>query len=97
MKELIIQIPEWAEPLNIRVFAGLELLASKPAGQDRLFIKSSRCNQCGDCCRNIKGDFPPQTDGICNYLVGNKCGLGTTRPFSCGFEVHYPDCPEQFE
>ena len=94
--QITIEIPEWAEKNHIYVFAGIELLAYRHLGQP-VKIKELRCDKCGDCCRNIKGNFPPQTNGVCDYLRGNICGLGTSRPFSCGFPNLRFDCAETFK
>ena len=93
--ELVIQLPEWAEQLDIRIFAGMELLAFKHF-KGPLMLKTSRCNQCGDCCKQIKGDFPPHTDGVCDFLKDNVCSLGTSRPFSCGFPNTKFVCAEKY-
>ena len=94
--ELTINIPDWAEDKNIYVLAGIELLAYKYVGHP-MKEKVSRCDQCGDCCRNFKGDGSTWTDGTCNYLRDNVCSLGVERPFSCGMPNDKFDCAEVFK
>ena len=94
--KLEIDIPEWAEKKNLFVFAGMEMLAFRYVGQ-KIHLKTSRCDKCGDCCRNIKGDFPPQTDGVCDFLKDTVCSLGTSRPFSCGFPNTRFECAEKYD
>lgn len=52
-----------------------------------------RCNQCGECCRNL--DKSPlyaalhDGDGVCRYLEGNLCGIYDTRPLLCRIDESY--------
>lgn len=75
---------------NIRIFAGIDLIAEKLRG-DKWKIKISGCSMCGKCCMNLKEDHPfPIIDGQCIYLenppgYGYKwiCGLRVNRPQGC--------------
>lgn len=93
---MVIDLPEWAEGKNLYIFAGIETVAYKYLNRP-LKVKTSRCDQCGDCCRNIKGDYPPQTDGVCDHLKDNICSLGVLRPFTCGFPNEKFECAERYD
>ena len=75
---------------NLRIFAGIELIAEKNRG-DKWQIKISGCSMCGECCKQLPKNFIfPTINGQCIYLVnpegyGDKwiCGLKTNRPFGC--------------
>jgi len=76
---------------TLYVFAGIDLIARKYRGEKNWTVKIQRCSQCGDCCWNLKKEFPlPVVDGRCVYLTqpegyGGKwfCSLGISRPFGC--------------
>lgn len=85
----------WAKTQNIYVLAGIEVLGHKEFGDD-LHVKTSRCNQCGECCKTVNlGDWnnppiPVLPAGHCAYRILEpgttdkyRCVLGTDRPFSC--------------
>ena len=52
-----------------------------------------QCDMCGECCRNLdKSDVYAQLhngNGICKYLVGNKCSIYIERPLLCRVEESY--------
>ena len=92
--KIILEIPddivEDLKERNIRVFAGMDLIAEKTRG-DKWKIKTRGCSMCGECCKHLPKEHPfPVIDGQCIYLInppgyGNKwiCGLGINRPFGC--------------
>ncbi len=51
------------------------------------------CSRCGLCCKHI--DKIPQLseyhdgDGICRYLVDNKCSIYESRPDICNVDYVY--------
>ena len=51
------------------------------------------CNCCGECCRNLDKTNIYKTlnrgDGICRYLVGNKCSIYKDRPLLCRVDESY--------
>lgn len=52
-----------------------------------------RCDQCGLCCRSLKDidlykDLD-RGDGICKYLVENKCSIYNDRPLLCRIDKCY--------
>lgn len=100
--EITVKIPEWAEGRRIYVYAGISLLAYKHPDGDKVYRKTGLCNQCGDCCRNIKGSWIyPVVDGTCIHLdQNNLCDLGVNRPFACGWptwQKDIPHCTETFD
>jgi len=75
---------EWTDERNIYIFAGIEIFIKRDLGQ--WYIKTERCNKCGECCRRIK----------CEHLIfkANEwlCDYGVDRPFNCC--VH--EAPEEY-
>lgn len=55
-------------------------------------LKPFPCDACGECCRQIdkvEGLKHLQTDGVCKYLVNNKCSIYNSRPDLCRYEKVY--------
>lgn len=52
-----------------------------------------KCDQCGECCRHLNlSELYASLDsgnGICKYLVGNKCSIYNERPLICRVEESY--------
>ena len=52
-----------------------------------------KCDCCGECCRNLdKSDIYKQLnrgDGVCKYLVDNKCSIYYERPLECRVDESY--------
>ena len=101
-----LELPEWANKKHIRIFAGVELVAYKKVNENEFSIKTSRCNFCGECCKNVRIDHMFGRDketGNCQWLRKNgdtyECGLGMGRPFSCCASVpkHISECTEKFK
>ncbi len=51
------------------------------------------CNQCGECCKHLY-KIPAMKnfnrgDGICKYLINNKCSIYNKRPNICRGEYLY--------
>ena len=51
------------------------------------------CDMCGECCRNI-GNSPlfmdfDNGDGVCKFLVGDKCSIYPVRPLFCQIDLCY--------
>ncbi|KMV31450.1 hypothetical protein AB733_04815 [Photobacterium swingsii] len=52
-------------------------------------LKPFDCEACGECCRHIhlvEGLKHLQTNGVCDYLEGNKCRIYSRRPELCQYE-----------
>lgn len=90
---------------NIRILAGIDLIAEKLRG-DKWKIKVSGCSMCGKCCMDLKKDHPfPVIDKQCIYLVnpegyGDKriCGLRINRPHGCAISNPTADyCTVKYE
>ena len=51
------------------------------------------CDMCGECCRNISGvELLAEYDngnGVCKYLIGNKCSVYEKRPLICKVDDFY--------
>jgi len=103
-----VNIPDWAKGRNLRIFAGIELLAYKRPTDEKWHVKVSRCNMCGKCCMNLP-DYhylrewrDPET-GNCKYLEKRgdtyECKLGMGRPFACCMSnpSRIEECSEKFE
>ena len=93
-----MDLPLWAERFSIYVLAGIELLGYKFAGEP-FYVKTARCNQCGNCCRSVnfshwtRSPGLPVVDDACIFLVPEpgtsdkfRCSLGVERLFSCCVE-----------
>lgn len=103
--EISDNIVDQLKDRNIRVFAGIDLIAER-LRSDKWKIKVSGCSMCGKCCMNLKKEHPfPVIDGQCVYLVnpsgyGDKwiCGLGVNRPHGCAVSTPATDyCNVKFE
>jgi len=107
--EITLEIPDNIvsdlKDRNIRVFAGIDLIAEKLRG-DKWKIKTSGCSMCGKCCKDLGKVYPfPVIDGQCIHLVnppgyGDKwfCGLGVNRPFGCAILTPTADyCKVKYE
>lgn len=68
-----LTIPKWAENRHIYIIAGSEVIAKKEANNP-FEIKTSRCNLCGECCKNCSPDWHLgiKEDGSCHYLIYEK-------------------------
>ena len=95
-----MKLPEIDDSLKerrIRILAGVELVAQKNSGDDFWLVKTTSCDNCGECCM----DFPPtpfgcDEEGKCNALVkyGNRwrCSKWADRPFRCLSDPIDVDC-----
>lgn len=103
---IVLDLPDWVDERNIRVFAGIELVAKcSPGGLWQ--IKTARCVQCGRCCTGLRRFHPfPIVDGQCAHLQQqpgkhNKrwlCALGANRPFGCSTATPNADyCSVRYE
>lgn len=89
--KITLDLPEWVDERNVRVFAGIELVAKcSPGG--RWEIKTTRCSQCGRCCSDLGPNHPfPTINRQCVHLQKQPgkdnttwlCALGINRPFGC--------------
>lgn len=89
--KITLDLPDWVDERNLRIFAGMEPVAiRRPGGQWQ--IKTSRCSQCGRCCTNLGPNHMfPLIHGQCIYLTKQPgkhnprwdCGLGLARPYAC--------------
>lgn len=52
-----------------------------------------QCDACGMCCRNLsKSDIYIELDrgdGVCRYLLRNKCIIYKNRPIICKVDASY--------
>jgi len=66
---------KWTDERNIYIFAGIEIFIKRDLG--KWYIKTERCNKCGECCRRVK----------CEHLIfrANEwlCDYHIDRPFQC--------------
>lgn len=106
-QKITIELPEWAQERHIYILAGIEMVAFKLYGEDRLHIKTIRCCSCGDCCEGlpVNGTLPVGSDGNCSYLeksVGGvrECSLGVYRPVGCSVGLqrrNHPKCTTEYK
>ena len=97
-------LPDWTERKNLYIFAGIEVVAYRIKGE-KWMVKTSRCSQCGNCCKNLDSRFPFGVNGVCKYLqkeVGDNdrwlCGLAGLRPHGCSVSSSsYEKCTVKYE
>ncbi len=86
--KITVDLPSWVDERNIRIFAGVELVAFKLAADNFFHVKSSRCSHCGDCCKGLSKFWHHglNEEGNCKHLISKDgkflCGLDEV-PFSC--------------
>jgi len=103
--EVIKNLPDYAKNQEILILVGMELLARHLPG-NKLQIKITRCNFCGECCL----DYPNapkewiDDEGKCIKLVKDKiypdievlkCCATYHKPYSCLHDpnkLNTPDC-----
>ena len=87
--KVILDLPDWVDERNLRLTAGVELVALKAHNDSFWKIKDARCNACGDCCTGLKNHVYPLVEGECIHLqapdvVGKRmCGLALYRSRIC--------------
>lgn len=74
---------------ELYIHSGLNLIAIR-RDDGKWYVKTSHCNRCGECCKNVSVGFPFRDEnGNCKYLSPNgQCILGIHRPFSCIMDFH---------
>ena len=83
-----LEIPDWAFEKEIYIHSWTELVALRRE-DGKWYVKTNRCNMCGDCCKNLGEGFPYRgEDKTCIYLKDNKCSMGLHKPFSCIMDFH---------
>jgi hypothetical protein len=93
--KITIDIPE--DGRQFQAFSGRELIAFVKGDGDTLYIKTTSCNYCGECCMEspstIYGD---DEEGKCKALVRTgdiwECGVGIEVPFRCLGDPKDVDC-----
>jgi len=100
VKDMILNLPDWAQDQEISLIAGLEMLVHRVPGNP-IEIKRVRCNFCGDCCLDYPhSPYGNDDEGKCNMLERNahgqwKCQAKFDRPFRClqdPLKANSPDC-----
>ena len=105
-----LEIPDWVEEKldfpedEIYIHSYTELIAIRRHKKWYVKTSSSRCDMCGNCCKNLGNNFPYRgEDGTCIYLKDNKCSMGIHKPFSCIMDFHDDprikpkNCTEEFK
>lgn len=86
-----VELPEWCAERHIYIMAGIELAAWKPYGENVIYVKAERCNQCGICCKNLPPKYPlPKKENMdCQFLEKQGetfiCSIAGHRPWTCAF------------
>ena len=101
---IIIDLPDWVEDQEIKILAGMEMVAKKMPWDDFWVIKETRCNYCGDCCMDVptgegKWLYPVTKEGICSKLYEEDgkmlCGAKFDKPYRClddPLKANSPNC-----
>jgi len=108
MPNIILELPDWAMAGQLRlVLNDMELVAYKEPGLDSpWFIKTGRCNNCGECCLFVGETtlVPTDEEFKCAYLTKNGdkwlCNAGAFRPAACLGDPSkdlYPDCSVEYK
>jgi len=122
MFKIELELPDWADNQELYIHTyDLELVAIrrnfeagfkewKGSNGAKWYVKTIRCNRCGECCRHIAEGNPMYKDAIkkdgmviCPHLKDNLCDMGIHRPFSCVMDFHDDpklkpkECVETFE
>ena len=93
-----IEIDDKYAERKILILAGVELVAFKNPGDNFIYVKTTSCNKCGECCMDEPiTHFGNDDEGKCNMLVQNgpewECGAGDKRPWCCLDDPKgYPTC-----
>jgi MinD superfamily P-loop ATPase len=66
--KVVLDLPDWVDERNLRLTAGVELVAVKAHNHDYWRVKDERCNMCGDCCTGLKNHIYPTVNGDCIHL-----------------------------
>lgn len=52
-----------------------------------------KCDMCGECCRHLNLSelykYLDRGDGVCRFLMGNKCSIYNSRPLLCRVDESY--------
>lgn len=80
--KIAFDLPDWAEGKNIRVFAGIEMVARVMVGRPPE-IKVVRCGLCGKCCGDCEHLKERQGYKQPNGEWAMMCSLNEDRPQGC--------------
>jgi len=86
-----IEIPDFPEDeyKDVFIIKGTEQRAYYDHIEKKWHIKTSRCVQCGKCCRDLpKGQYLRKENKDCLFLTDvsekvHPCALGPVRPWPC--------------
>ena len=87
--KVVLNLPDWVDERNLRLTAGVELVAFKPHNETVWYVKDQRCNMLGDCCTGLKNHIYPLVDGACIHLKApdkqgkRMCGIPLYRSRLC--------------
>ena len=111
MEEVTInlKLPAWANKRKLWILAGQELIAYRGTQTKTWYVKTERCSNCGECCRDLTAGWRYGVvgkrntcsrlieDGPGRWICDNKKG---PIPFDClkgnGHDTN-PNCTEKFE
>lgn len=78
----------------------METVAYREAGKEWM-VKSSRCNNCGECCLDVRGLMPSDDEGKCIYLVKEsgkwKCNAGGKKNVGCFGDPNIECCTVEYK
>lgn len=101
--QITFTLPEWAEDRHLYLMAGIEMVAYKLYGEDKVYTKKNRCSACGECCLKIQSGtlLRAKEDGSCSFLSDYmECLLGIFRPVGCSVSMHRvgdtPNCTVEY-
>lgn len=92
-----IEIPDFVPPERIiYIMAGIEKIGYIEPHTRKVFVKVSRCSQCGRCCDALKCQRMEKESGNNNKWL---CSCHAMRPFSCCISDsrNIPECTVQYK
>lgn len=76
-----INIPDFVPPERaIHILAGIERIGYIEPHTHKIFVKTHRCSQCGQCCKELRCEFLEKEPGNNDMW---RCGKAVMRPFLC--------------
>jgi len=58
--------------------------------EDGMYRRMGTCNMCGRCCIALKVENRAE-NGMCKYLIDNKCSIEDVKPTHCKLSPMNPD------
>ena len=81
MKTIKFKIPDFvADSRKIHILAGVESIGYVTPHDRKIFVKTSRCSQCGLCCKKVKCEKLEKEPGDNERW---RCSVALNMPYGC--------------